>query len=195
MSELYQIRADFDRTTIVVYQAYNDAIADAALTAQRFVPPFSMTRMTWLKPSFLWLMHRSHWGKKSGQTRTLAIRLKRSAWDQALTQGVLTHPEPSIHGDAWHDAFDQAQVHVQWDPERSLRGQALNHYSIQVGIGRHLIGEFASDWIVGIEDRSPQVAKIERMLRAKGRKNLARHLPPERPYPMPEEARRRLCLS
>ncbi|MFD4364756.1 DUF4291 family protein [Streptomyces anulatus] len=28
----------------------------------------------------------------------------------------------------------RAPVHVQWDPERSPRGAALNHYSIQVGI-------------------------------------------------------------
>ena len=35
MPEYREIRADFDRTTIVVYQAFNDAIADAALAAQR----------------------------------------------------------------------------------------------------------------------------------------------------------------
>ncbi|WP_141653813.1 DUF4291 family protein, partial [Erwinia billingiae] len=27
-------------------------------------PPFSMTRMTWIKPSFLWMMYRSGWGMK-----------------------------------------------------------------------------------------------------------------------------------
>ncbi|MGW1086997.1 DUF4291 family protein [Streptomyces sp. NPDC002596] len=25
--------------------------------------------MTWIKPSFLWLMHRSNWAQKSGQER------------------------------------------------------------------------------------------------------------------------------
>src|SRR5262245_21552067 len=76
-----QIRADFDRDTIVVYQAYSPAIADAALEAQRFVPPFSLHRMTWIKPSFLWLMHRSHWGQKRGQERVLAVRIKRAGWE------------------------------------------------------------------------------------------------------------------
>jgi len=36
-----EIRADFDRETIAVYQADSPAIADAALSARRFVPPFS----------------------------------------------------------------------------------------------------------------------------------------------------------
>ncbi|MDB5288908.1 MAG: hypothetical protein JWL69_149 [Phycisphaerales bacterium] len=51
-----EIRADYDRQTIVVYQAYRPQIAEAALAAGKFVPPFSFGRMTWIKPSFLWLM-------------------------------------------------------------------------------------------------------------------------------------------
>lgn len=53
--KLYEIRADYDAETIVVYQAYPRAIARPALEAQRFVAPFSFGRMTWCKPSFLWL--------------------------------------------------------------------------------------------------------------------------------------------
>jgi hypothetical protein len=56
-----EIRADYDRETIVVYQAYGPQIAVPAVAAQRFVPPFSLGRMTWIKPSFRWLMHRSNW--------------------------------------------------------------------------------------------------------------------------------------
>jgi hypothetical protein len=57
----YEIRADHDRTSIVVYQAYRPDIAQPAVKHGRFVPPFSRTRMTWIKPSFLWLMARSNW--------------------------------------------------------------------------------------------------------------------------------------
>src|SRR5688500_2997200 len=46
-----QIRAVHDDTTIRVYQAYCDQIADAALAHGRFVAPFSRSRMTWIKPS------------------------------------------------------------------------------------------------------------------------------------------------
>ena len=47
------INAAYDERLITVYQAYNPEIADATLAAGRFAPPFSRTRMTWIKPSFL----------------------------------------------------------------------------------------------------------------------------------------------
>ena len=121
MSSLNSVRADFNSASIVMYQAYNDAIADAALKAGRFVPPFSLGRMTWIKPSFLWLMHRSNWGQKSGQTRILKVRISRAGWEEALSLGVLTSYEAGIHrGSAeWRREFEAAPVHVQWDPERS----------------------------------------------------------------------------
>ena len=51
----HEVRADFGRETIAVDQAYSPVIADAALVAERVVPPFSFHRMTWIKPSFLGL--------------------------------------------------------------------------------------------------------------------------------------------
>lgn len=72
-----QLRAFYNNDFIRVYQAYSDTIADSALAHGTFVsPPFSMTRMTWIKPSFLWMMYRSGWGKKDpNQHRILAIDL------------------------------------------------------------------------------------------------------------------------
>lgn len=84
MTPYRQIRARFDHEHIVVYQAYSEQIAVAALEAGRFVAPFSWGRMTWIKPSFLWLMARSHWGQKSGQERILALHIRRTAWERAL---------------------------------------------------------------------------------------------------------------
>lgn len=126
---LRQIRARYDRDSMVVYQAYDDRIADAVLSAQRFVAPFSFHRMTWIKPSFLWLMSRSNWGSKSRQERTLAVRMSRAGWDEALGLGVLTAYHPSIHRNytEWEAAFERAPVHIQWDPERSVRGEHLQH--------------------------------------------------------------------
>ena len=88
--QLHEIRADYDRSTIVVYQAYSPAIADPAVAAQRFVEPFSLHRMTWIKPSFLWMMERSNWARKPGQERVLAVRITREGWETALSQAVLT---------------------------------------------------------------------------------------------------------
>ena len=50
-----EIRADYDNRSIIVYQAYREEIALPAIAQQRFVPPFSLNRMTWIKPSFLWM--------------------------------------------------------------------------------------------------------------------------------------------
>lgn len=53
MPQLNEIRADYDARSLVVYQAFSPAIANAAIEAGRFVAPFSFTRMTWIKSSFL----------------------------------------------------------------------------------------------------------------------------------------------
>jgi hypothetical protein len=192
----HQIRADFDRETIVVYQAYSDQIADPALRDGRFVEPFSFNRMTWIKPSFLWLMHRSNWAQKSGQERILAIRIRRAGWDSALAKGVLTAFDPRAHRskDEWADAFASAQVHVQWDPERNIRGAALQHGSIQVGISRDLIREYNENWITQIKDITPTVAKMRSLIRGGDVKAATRHLPPEKAYPNPNGTARHLLL-
>ncbi|MGB1017082.1 MAG: DUF4291 domain-containing protein, partial [Nannocystaceae bacterium] len=179
---------DFTRDTIVVYQAYSDGIARPALAAQTFVAPFSMHRMTWIKPSFLWLMSRSNWGSKRGQERTLAVRIARAGWERALGEGVLTAYEPGVHRnfDQWEQSFSLAKVHVQWDPERTLRGKKTELDSIQVGVSRHWIREFVETWVVEVRDLTATVEKIRR-LRDQGRsKDARRHLPPERQYPTPK---------
>ncbi|RBP42543.1 uncharacterized protein DUF4291 [Roseimicrobium gellanilyticum] len=192
----HEIRATYDRDNIVMYQAYSPAIADAALKAQTFVPPFSMERMTWIKPSFLWLMHRSNWGSKNGQERTLAVTISRSGWEEALSKAVLTVYEPSVFKSKtdWDERFQNSEVHVQWDPERNLRGASLNWYSIQVGISRHVIREFVDDWIQKIEDFTPRVAKIHTLLRSGKADEAKRHLPVERVYTPPAAIARRLLI-
>lgn len=197
MPEMYEIRARYDRDSIVIYQAYSSLIADAALKAQKFVEPFSFGRMTWIKPSFLWLMHRSNWGAKSGQERTLAIVISRKGWESALSRAVLTSYEPSVFRSRgeWDAQFQKAEVHVQWDPERNLRGAALDHYSIQVGISRHVIQEFVSEWIIRIEDLTPQVAKMDSLIRSGKADQAKRHLPVEREYPVPKAIGDRLMIG
>src|SRR6516164_3911260 len=89
-----QVRAASDAHTITVYQAYSPQIADAALAAQTFVAPFKRSRMTWIKPSFLWMMHRSGWATKPGQERILAIQITRDGFEWALAHAALSHYEP-----------------------------------------------------------------------------------------------------
>ena len=192
-----EIRADYDRETIVVYQAYPPAIADAALAAGRFVAPFSMGRMTWIKPSFLWLMHRSRWGLNPGQERILAVRITRVGWEKALALAVPTSFAPSLFRSPaeWEARFRSAPVHLQWDTERSLRGGGLPCFSIQVGLSRHIIREYVEDWVVRIEDLTPRVRKARERLRS-GRGDEARSLiPPERVYPVAPGLAARLLIG
>ncbi|WP_433565794.1 DUF4291 domain-containing protein [Nocardia sp. CA-151230] len=190
----YEIRADFDRDTIVVYQAFNDAIASAAVAAQRLVEPFSLNRMTWIKPSFRWLMQRSNWARKPGQERILAVRITRTGWEEALTHAVLTSPERRVYADAaqWRAMFEHALVHVQWDPEYSIHGAKLDHRSIQVGLSRNIVERYVSDWTVEIRDCTPLVHRISAYMR-EGRADRAKRLmPPEQHYPLGEELARSL---
>lgn len=187
MTALRQVRAEFDARTMTVYQAYPAAIAEPAVAAGRFVAPFGFRRMTWIKPSFLWLMHRSNWARKAGQERVLAVRVARERWDAALAQGVLTTGDP--------ERLARADVHVQWDPERSARGGALHHYSIQVGVGRALIREFAEEWTVGITDLTPTVRRLADLVRSGRTERVRSLLPAEKPYPVPAETARRLGMD
>lgn len=71
------IRALYDEDTITIYQAFNEQIAKSALEHQTFVsPPFKMERMTWIKPSFLWMMYRSGWATKDNREKYFSYKNK-----------------------------------------------------------------------------------------------------------------------
>lgn len=72
----FHIRAVYDDKTIRIYQAYNNRIADEAIKNGTFGSSFNRNRMTWIKPSFLWMMYRSGWATKENQERILAIKLQ-----------------------------------------------------------------------------------------------------------------------
>jgi len=197
MPTIHEIRADYDANSIVIYQAYPKPIADAALKAGTFVAPFSFGRMTWIKPSFLWMMERSNWGLKAGQEHVLAVRLTRTGWEDALAQAVLTHPEKGVYRDEedWRRQFEQASVYVQWDPERTLRGAALDYKSIQVGISRHIIEQYVNEWIVGIQDMTPLVRKMHGLIQSGQATKAKGFLPKERVYPILLTMATRLGMS
>ena len=192
-----EIRADYDRESIVVYQAYNSAIADVALKAGRFAPPFSFGRMTWIKPSFLWLMERSNWARKSGQERILAVRISRQGWEEALSKAVLTSFEPSVHHttDAWRTQFEQASVHVQWDPERSIHGKKLDYRSIQVGLSRQIVGDYVNCWINQIVDLTSLTHKMCRFCEQGHFDRAKKLLPKARRYELNSDTAVRLAMN
>lgn len=197
MTPYRQIRADYNRDSIVVYQAYHKEIAEPTIKAGRFVEPFSWGRMTWIKPSFLWLMARSNWGTKSRQEHILAIRIKREGWECALSNGVLTSFESKTHNQEtnWRNQFQDATVHVQWDPERTIHGKKLEYRSIQVGLSRNIIREFTDDWVLDISDFTAQTRKIRSLYLAGNRKRAKDQLPSERVYSVSDSVARRLGMD
>ncbi len=91
------VRAAYTASTITVYQAYPKEIAQAAVRAGTFVPPFKRERMTWIKPSFLWMMYRSGWATKPEQEHVLSIELTRQGFEWALERASLSHFDSAVH--------------------------------------------------------------------------------------------------
>ena len=179
-----EIRAVYDAKTITVYQAYNISIALPAIKNNRFEKPFSFQRMTWIKPSYLWLMERSNWATKPNQEYILGIKIKRNCWEKALYLGVLTDPDKDIYRSRleWEEKFKDAKVHIQWDPERTLKGEKLQQRTIQVGISRFLIEEFNYEWIEEIQDMTPLTKRINQLKMQGKYVEAKRLLPSEKVY-------------
>ena len=187
-----EIRASFDDTTLTVYQAYSSAIANTALAAGRFVPPFKLERMTWIKPSFLWMMYRSGWATKPGQERVLAIAISREGFEWALAHSCLSHYDPTIHRDEeqWTALKQASPVRVQWDPERTLTLDPLPHRAIQVGLSGEAVERFVEEWIVSIDDVTRLVHDTHRLVTAGDPAGAASLLPTERRYALRDDLRR-----
>src|SRR6202162_2698449 len=97
------ILAQFDDDTIIVYQAYCAEIGRFAVEKGYFGGDFKYSRMSWIKPNFLWMMYRSQWGQAEGQEVVLAVRLKRRFFDSLLEQAVPSSFDSHVFGshDEW----------------------------------------------------------------------------------------------
>lgn len=181
-----QVRAQYTATTLTVYQAYSPAIAEPAVAAGRFVPPFKPDRMTWVKPSFLWMAYRSGWATKPGQERVLAIEITRQGFEWALAHASLSHFEPGTYADhdAWAAAKARSPVRIQWDPERDLDLAPLGHRAIQVGLSGPAVGHYVDDWTTAITDVTDHVRQVHALVQAGDRQGADRLLPNERPFPL-----------
>jgi hypothetical protein len=177
-----QIYAVYDDERIRVYQAYNDWIAEEALQKGRFGSRFKRERMTWIKPSFLWMMYRAGWASKEGQTRILGIDLKREGFDYIVNHGVSSsYSKEQFSGkEDWKEKLKRAEVRCQWDPERDAYGNPLARRSIQLGIRGEMVRRYVEEWTLGITDLTPEVREIKERIDA-GRPYQER-LPRERKY-------------
>jgi len=182
------IVAQYDETSVVVYQAYRPAIARFAVEHGYFGGEFSFSRMSWIKPNFLWMMYRSGWGTKAGQEVTLAIRIKRSAFDTILANAVHSSFVPEVYTSEaeWKQTVAQSSVRLQWDPDHHPSGAKLERRAIQLGLRNEVLAQYARDWIVDIQDISDFVQHQHQVVRSQDWTQLL--VPSEAVYPVTDPA-------
>ncbi|MFF2614882.1 DUF4291 domain-containing protein [Kitasatospora sp. NPDC058046] len=181
----HQIRALHTDSTVTVYQAYAPEIGLPSARDGRFPAAWKRDRMTWIKPSFLWMMYRCGWARKEGQETVLAVEITREGFEWALRNSCLSHYERGLHPDraSWQRRLKRSPARVQWDPERDLHLQPLPHRSLQLGLAGEAAARYAEEWIVAVEDVTALAHAVHDRVRD-GELEAARQLlPAERPYP------------
>lgn len=185
--------AQYTAETIIVYQAYRESIGRFAVSQQYFGGDFSLNRMSWIKPNFLWMMYRSAWGTAPGQEVILAVSLQRAAFDTILAESVsasydaLTYPDER----AWRDALQRTEVVRQWDPDHLPSGQRTQRRALQLGLRGAALARYAHEWVVAIEDLS-EFVREQRPLAQSG-EYAALVTPTESPYPITDPTLARHC--
>lgn len=118
------ILAHYTQETISVYQAYGKDITKYAILNQKFGGAFSYSRMSWIKPNFLWMMYRSGWAGKTGQEHILEILISRAFFDEILAKAVKSTFDSVLFEtkEDWKKAITLSDVRLQWDPDHTPQG-------------------------------------------------------------------------
>ena len=178
----HHIMAQYDDEKIIVYQSYRPQIGNFAFQNQYFGGAFSLERMTWIKPNFLWMMYRNGWGTKEGQEIILAIHLKRSAFERYLNKAVYSSYQEHIYLDreTWKTAVKNSDIRLQWDPDHNPYGDKLERRAIQIGIRNEEIRKYSKDDILEIKDISQFVKEQYQFVLNKDLDKLI--VPEEKPF-------------
>jgi len=152
-----QIIGSIENDNIIVYQAFNSQIANYAISNQKFGGPnYSFTRMSWIKPGFLWMMYRAGWATKENQQRILAITLPIVHFKTILQEATISSFDGNLFGtrEKWRQELEMTNVRLQWDPDHDPMGQKQERKAIQIGMKAEILKKFCNDWIVDITDIS-----------------------------------------
>lgn len=164
------ILAQFDDESIVVYQAYRTEIGHFAARHGYFGGAFSLSRMSWIKPNFLWMMYRCGWGSKPDQEVVLAIRVRRPAFDTVLAQAIHSTYQPDVYPsrEEWSALVASSSVRLQWDPDHDPLGNPLTRRAIQLGLRGEALAHYAREWILDIQDISEFARHQQRFAQSPG---------------------------
>lgn len=142
--------------------------------------------MTWIKPSFRWMMYRSGWGTKAGQERVLAVRISRAGFEWALANSCPSERDRARHVDAaaWRAELAASPVRIQWDPERSTALTPLAQRAIQVGLRGEAVDRYLDEWILDVTDVTGLAHEVRTLLRTDGPQAADARIPAETAYPL-----------
>mmetsp|Transcript_14026 Transcript_14026/g.15417 ORF Transcript_14026/g.15417 Transcript_14026/m.15417 type:complete len:186 (+) Transcript_14026:250-807(+) len=151
--------------------------------------------MTWIKPSFAWVLYRSGYGTKPAQERVLKIKLAHKDLAYLLSNCKLINTNKEIKETKKSGRTKEGIGRVQWDPERDLF-QSVGKYprrmsrtrAIQIGLPGSL-SEYYVNHIISIEEVTDLAHKLKtahRLINDKdmsaAMENLSHELPNERAY-------------
>lgn len=156
------ILAHADATSIIVYQAYRATIASFVLESGRFGgPEFSFSRMSWIKPNFLWMMYRSAWATSVGQESVLGLRISREFFENILRSAVeSSYAEGSAASHAeWKSKLASSEVRLQWDPDHDPAGGKLARRALQLGLRGDTLRAFATTELREVIDMTPLIVE------------------------------------
>lgn len=171
-----EIRAIHDDKSLIVYQAYNRDIGESAARANSFRAPMELElwkpgRMTWIKPSAVWMAYRCGWTtmKDKNQECVLALRLSRDRFESLLMEAQLSHSSTASN-------CKDSPVVVQWDPEREMDAEGGKQVftrpmpgvrSIQIGLRGSAVEKLLDPaFVLEISDVSSQFRSAAALLEA-----------------------------
>lgn len=150
-----QVIGRIEGDNIIVYQAFNHNIATYAVANQKFGGKhYSFNRMSWIKPGFLWMMHRAGWASKEHQQCILAITLPVIHFKTILQQATISSYDNNLFSseEEWKNELNRTEVRLQWDPDHDPFGAKQERKAIQIGMKGEMLKEFCMNWIQNIED-------------------------------------------
>ncbi|RFS15694.1 DUF4291 domain-containing protein [Emticicia sp. C21] len=155
---------------IIVYQAFNPSIARYAIIHQKFGGEhYSFNRMSWIKPGFLWMMHRAGWASKDHQQHILAITISQIHFEEILKQATISSFDDALFDsrEKWQQELAKTQVRLQWDPDHDPYGNKIARKAIQLGLKGEILRKFCTDWIIKIDDITPFVKEQYEYVKSK----------------------------
>ncbi|RYD56064.1 MAG: DUF4291 family protein [Sphingobacteriales bacterium] len=165
------IIAQFDKESIIVYQAFKDSIAKYAVENQKFGgEDYDFNRVTRLKPSFLWMMYYSGWAKKEDQENVLAIRISRKGFDEILKTAVMAGSKQTAGGD----------IELKWEPYYDLHGNKSERKAAKLVLKGGMLQRYNNEYLIEIQNITPFVKEQQQLLLA--HKEHALKMPRERAY-------------